>query len=68
MECNTNEGKLKKRYDLDCAAHGCGYWSVCFEHGHSCPCSPDAEVSKGFSASVWESLQREMNRESEAAE
>lgn len=51
--------RIKKQYEKDLLDHGCGYWSVCFEHGSSCPCSPTSKVMQGFDIKTWESLKNE---------
>lgn len=40
---------------------GCGYWFVCDDH--CCPCSPTAQVSKGYDEKVYESMKRQQNYE-----
>lgn len=47
-----------KHYEEDLMDHGCGYWSVCSEHGHACMCSPTSKVMQGFDMDVWNSLAR----------
>lgn len=68
MEMEERKQRLKKRYDSDYLEHSCGYWSVCWEHGHSCPCSSEAAVMQGFSLDTWNSLQGDSKREAEAVE
>lgn len=58
--------RLKEQYVRDYMAHGCGYWSVCWEH--ACPCASTAAVMQGFSLDVWNSLQADSKREAEAVE
>lgn len=47
-----------KHYEKDLMDHGCGYWSVCSEHGYACMCSPTSKVMQGFDMDVWNSLAR----------
>ena len=49
----------RRQYEKDLYDHNCGYWSVCWEHGASCPCSPNAPVNQGFSEETWQSLASE---------
>ncbi len=68
MEYKLFELQSLKTYDKDLAAHGCGYWSVCWEHGHSCPCASTSAVMQGFSLDTWVSLLSEMKHVAEDAE
>lgn len=67
MSATKSDSKLlHERYERDLLSYGCGYWSVCVDH--ACPCSSDAAVSKGFSATVWASLKAEAESEAKMAE
>lgn len=45
-----------KQYKEDLIEHGCGYWSVCYEHGYACMCSPTSKVMQGFDIDVWDRM------------
>lgn len=47
-----------RRYEKDLMDHGCGYWSVCSEHGYACMCSPTSKVMSGFDMDVWNRLKK----------
>jgi|GEM_PF-2038871 len=49
----------KERHDRDLIEYGCGYWSVCVEHGACCPCSSDSKVMQGFSEETWDNIKKE---------
>lgn len=51
--------RIEQQYEKNLEYHGCGYWSVCSEHGSSCPCSPTSKVMQGFNIKTWESLKNE---------
>jgi len=51
----------KRQYEKDLEKYGCGYWSVCWEHGASCPCSPTAPSQQGFKEDVWQSCLKELD-------
>lgn len=54
-----NIKRIEKQYEENLINNGCGYWSVCFEHGFACPCSPSSKVMQGFNIDTWRSLQKE---------
>lgn len=51
----------EEQYVRNLESKGCGYYSVCSEAGHSCPCSSSSEVMQGYSLKVWQSLEKDMH-------
>lgn len=51
----------RKQYNLNEVEHDCGYWSVCDECGHACPCSPSAKVNKGFDNELWNRMKHSID-------
>jgi len=52
----NKELRREMKHNQDALYHGCGYYSVCWEAGHSCPCASDAPVMQGYSKELWERM------------
>jgi hypothetical protein len=50
----------KENFDKSEAEHGCGYWSVCWEH--ACPCAVVTE-NKGYSEEIYNSLKEDADKQ-----